>query len=623
MRHNSFLWLGNVLGLSAWVTFFWWLTNSPHWTTVFSQLNVFLWAIFGLGILFFLLSQLSLAWKAPMHGSPEKQKFLTHLFAICLPLLLFWSLYHQVLSAWWKFDDPDILQYVDAIGAVAGFFDPSNKYNFYTPLQHLSLGIDYGLFGLNPAGFYWHHLLSMSTVILLAYAVLARFFAPLLASMIVSLFVVSVPTAQVTHYLMVRHYVEGLALSLIAVLAYMQAVRQERWAWAGLGSVFYLLATMAKELYVPLVVALAWLPIGTFKTRTRLLIPYAVVAVLYTILRIYMLGEDVLSGYPEQTTTWQDILKFPATFLNVMGMHALWQWLPVLGIIIAFGMAVWRKPFSLGLYSLVWFGMASIPLIPIMWRMSVLYYYSFVIGLLFCVGCGIAFNYIGGLLSHYPWRNVMITVWFLALLLANLLPVQTEQLRLHNVMQARKTQGEFLMYSNSPSTVLIYDYHVANSLIYLRENVLGRKEGVHWCPKLDCRCAIHYPGFTAKQYVNGQWQTKTLSPAECGNAQKELSVTVTLTPPNKVTWHFGPYSQNQGQYYVSILLPDNEALSSNPAFYKLPPQGTHTFHQPLLNPFKLVVKYESSEGWETYSPLLVLEPKQVNDQGLVELVWQR
>jgi hypothetical protein len=380
---------------------------------------------------------------------------------------------------------------------------------------------------------------------------------------------------------------------------------------------------MAKELYVPLVVVLAWLPIGTLKIRIRLLIPYIIVAILYTILRFYMLGDNVLSGYSEQTTTWRDILQFPVTFLNVMGWHALWQWLPVLGLIIAFGIAVWRKPFTVGLPSLVWFGMAFIPLIPIMWRMSFLSYYSFVIGLLFCLGCGIAFNYIGGLLNHSPWRNVIITVWFLALLLANLLPVQTEQLRLHNVMQAGKTQGEFLLYSHSPSTVLIYDYHVANSFIYLREKVLGRTEGVYWCPIDDCLCAIQYPGFTAKQYdVNEQqWRTKTLSPAECGNAQEYLSITVRLTPPNKVTWHFGPYSRNQGKYYVSILLPpDAEALNNNPIFYQLPPQGTHTFQQPLLNPLKVVVKYESSAGWTTYSPLLVLDPKQVNDQGFVELV---
>ncbi len=620
------LWLGYMLLLGAWITFFVWLNESPHWTSIFSQLNVSLWAIFILGVLFLGLNQLPLAWQAPNKrgDSSKPQNYLTHLFAVSLPLILFWLLYHQVLNAWWEFDDPAILHYVETIGPFASFFDPQQKFNhFYTPLQHLSLGIDYEFFGLTPAGFYWHHLLSLSAVILLAYAVLSLFFAPLLASMIVSLFIVSVPTAQVTHYLMVRHYVEGLALSLIAVWVYVQAVKQERWTWAVLGSLFYLLATLAKELYVPLVIALAWLPIGIVKTRIRLLIPYIVVAILYTLLRFYMLGEHVFSSYI-QTTTWQNILNFPATFLNIMGWDALWQWLPLLGLVIIFGIALWRKSLFLGLSSLVWISMAFIPLIPIIWKIATFYYYLFVFGLLFFVGYGIAFNHLGELLAHSVWRNLIIMGWFLILLLANLLPVQTEQLRMQTLMQARKIQGEFLMYSNSSSTVLIYDYDFAPNLIYLRDKVLAQTNGVNWCLKDDCLCAIHYPGYTAKQYVNGQWQTKRLSNQGACEKIRELSVVLTLTPPNQVTWHLGPYSYNQGQYYVSTSLDAYGQSSSRPTFYRIMPQGTHTFFgRPLLKPLTLIVKYESSEGWQTYSPRLVLDPKPVNEQGLVKVVWQR
>lgn len=585
-----------------------------------------IWAIFGVSALFLGLSQLQLAWQAPNKKDDylNKQKYLTHLFAVSLPLLLFWLLYHEVLNGWWTFDDPDILHYVETIGPFAGFFDPNQKYNFYTPLQHLSLGIDYWLFGLEPAGFYWHHLLSLSVVVLLAYAVLSLFFAPLLASIVVSLFVVSVPTAQVTHYLMVRHYVEGLALSLIAVWAYVQAVKEKRWAWAGLGGVFYLLATMAKELYVPLVIVLAWLPIGTIKTRIRFLTPYVVLAILYTLLRVYMLGEHVLSSYHEQTTTWQDIFNFPATFLNVMGWYSIWQWLLILGITLAFSIALWQRLLSLGVSSLVWFCMVFMPLIPVMWRIPMLYYYLFVFGLLFYLGCGIALNYLGELLAHSFWRNTIITGYFFALLLASLLPVQTEQVRLHTVMLAGKIPGEFLMYSDSPSTVLIYDYHVADDFIFLRDHVLNSTEGVKWCPKDDCMCASRYPGYTAKQYVNGQWQTKTLSPAECGNAKKDLSVAITLTLPKTLSWHFGPYSQEQGEYYISTSLDVYGQRLSDPMILKVPSQGAYTFCcQPLSKPFTWIVIFKSVEGWETYSSPLVLDPKQANNQGLVELVWQR
>ncbi len=66
----------------------------------------------------------------------------------------------------------------------------------------------------------------------------------------------------------------------------------------------------------------------------------------------------------------------------------------------------------------------------------------------------------------------------LILLLANLLPVQTEQLRIQTAMQARKIQGEFLMYSKSSSTVLIYDYDFAPNLIYTDQVLINKQCGL-------------------------------------------------------------------------------------------------------------------------------------------------
>ena len=516
------------------------------------------------------------------------------------------------------------LLYIDKIGIIAGFFEPSQKYNFYAPLQNFSLGIDYKLFGLNPTGFYWHHLLSLSVVIILAYLVLSVFFPPFLASMIVSLFVVAIPTTHITHFLMVRHYVEGLLLSLLAILAYLQAIKTEKIKWALVGSILYLLATMAKELYVPLVIALIWLPIKTFKIRLHLLKPYIVIAIFYVLLRIYMLGENILSGYAQQTTTWLDIVNFPVTFINVMGWQELWQWSIILIIMSIFAITIWYRITTVGLYSLAWFGLLFLPLIPIMWRILVLPYYLFVFTLLFCVCCGIALNQLVKFLTKYSLQNI-VTGCFLALLLTNLLPVQTEQANLYKNMQAKKIQGEFLLSSRLSSTVFIYDYYVAASLIYLRDNVIGNTEGVKWCPKNDCLCAFYYSGYNAKQYIDGQWHTKILlakptSAEECGDQTKELSIFATFISPTNVHWQFGSYPQ--GRYYISTSLDSYGQLSSSPILTEIPPQGIYNFFDMTLSsPLKFIVKYVSPEGWETYSPLLVLDPKQT--QNSTEINWHR
>ncbi|EDN69869.1 membrane protein [Beggiatoa sp. PS] len=117
-----------VVILMAWIAVFIFLTHSPDWTLVFSQLPLSLWAIFTVGVFFIGLSQWTFAWQIPDKSNPSYlSKWLIHLLAMGLPLLLFWLLYHQVLNAWWSFDDPHTLHYVDSIGPWAGFFEADKK----------------------------------------------------------------------------------------------------------------------------------------------------------------------------------------------------------------------------------------------------------------------------------------------------------------------------------------------------------------------------------------------------------------------------------------------------------------------------------------------------------------
>ncbi len=144
--------------------------------------------------------------------------YLTHSIAALIPIVLMWTLYHSVLQAWWLADDPALLKSIVEHGVFPHFYQsevwrslsPANL----TPWVTLSLGIDWHLFGLEPSGFYWHHLLSFSIVLLIAYFVLNLFFSPLVCSLTLGFLVASVPSANLVQFLMVRHYLEGLGLSL-------------------------------------------------------------------------------------------------------------------------------------------------------------------------------------------------------------------------------------------------------------------------------------------------------------------------------------------------------------------------------------------------------------------------
>jgi hypothetical protein len=235
------------------------------WITIFAQASVSMWGVFAVTLGYLLVSSL------PSSGSLQPLNCRVHWWAMSLPLLLFWVLYHQLLSAWWTADDPALLEYIHEVTPWTMLVNKTRGL-FYTPLQPLSLGLDYHFFGFQPDGFYWHQLLSFSLVLLLAYGVLSQFFSPLLASMIISLFIIMVPTAHAAHHLMLRHYIEGFGLALLATGCYLRAIQTASRVynpWAMMGSIWYLGASLAKEIYVPLPVVLLILPRGTFQQRLR------------------------------------------------------------------------------------------------------------------------------------------------------------------------------------------------------------------------------------------------------------------------------------------------------------------------------------------------------------------
>lgn len=606
--------LAAVLGGS-----FIYLNFFTDWVTLFVQSSVSMWGLFAITLGYLLVSSLSSAWL------PQPWNCRIHLWAMSLPLLLFWILYHQLLSAWWTADDPALLEYIHDVTPWTMLVNKTRGL-FYAPLQPLSLGLDYHFFGLQPNGFYWHHLLSFSLVLLLAYGVLSQFFSPLLASMIISLFIIMVPTAHAAHYLMLRHYLEGLGLALLATGCYLRAIQTPSRVynlWAMMGSICYLSASLAKEIYVPLPVVLLTLPRGTCQQRLRQLWPWLIATVIYTGLRIYSVGwNDLLASYPEQGTGWQDVLNLPMTYINDMGWQASWQWLPLGAVMVVLLIRIGQQPYSLGIASIAWLVAVFVPLYPVLWRLIDVKYYLFMAALLTSLACGLVWSQLSWWLTSNQWRAFLINAWFFAVFFANLLPTQREQFWLYQDKSIRQIQGQFLLNSDFQQAVLIDKYYAAPQIVNLRKKVLGQLTGPSWCPVDDCYCTLLYPNYTGWQYLNGQWQVEVLSPDNRCGKQEDLSLQITLTSPTQLRWQLGPYTEQQGTYYAWVVTA-NENFDPQVPPRIIPSQGFYTFEQELTMPIKVIVKYQSLAGWDTYTPLLVVNPKRVNAQGVVEVNWHR
>jgi hypothetical protein len=102
---------------------------------------------------------------------------------------------------------------------------------------------------------------------------------------------------------------------------------------------------------------------------------------------------------------------------------------------------------------------------------------------------------------------------------------------------------------------------------------------------------------------------------DCGQADAALSVKLHLATDG-VHWQLGPYQQ--GQYYATVSI-QKDVITGE--WLAVPAQGKHPIE--LSKTLYLLVKYVSPEGWQTYSPVLELEPAQKDAQGVVQLIWQR
>ncbi len=253
---------------------------------------------------------------------------LAALALLALPFLL----YRQALGLWWTEDDFFQLRYALDHGPLAYGLDPEvwrrlpNR--VLSPLLFASYDLDLALFGLDPKAFYAHQLVSIGLAAAALFLVLRLWLPRPWAGLGALLFLLGPPVASLAPLLMVRHYPEALALAAAAAGAWVVAVRRGRRELAGLSALLYFAAAAAKEIAVPLPFFLGLLPEGTRRRRLGFLLPHAVALALYTAYRFRMLGTP-LGGYGFATTPadWPRIaLTLPWKAGRELAAGGGWGW---------------------------------------------------------------------------------------------------------------------------------------------------------------------------------------------------------------------------------------------------------------------------------------------------------
>ncbi len=536
--------------------------------------------------------------------------------------------YASVLSQFWLFDDPLILKHAILYRPWEYFFIPEvwqkGTVSNFTPWVLLSFDVDNAIFGIEPRWYYLHHLMSLSALAAAAYIVLRSWLPQTLCFFVVLIAMTSLPIAEASGMLMLRHYAEGMVLALLSTYAFVKSVRDRKKFFGVLGAATYLLAVSAKEIYVPLIFVLLLLPESSIRCRMRALIPWFIVLLLYIPWRWYMLGR-LVGGYGIPLNT-EDIQLFLPRVAVAMGSNSQWWIWFVAATTLAAFIALLVRGRSALLRILLSLPLTLLPILPVSSMMASRYvwlpYFSWII--------------VQAVALDALTRNARpghaaaaATVWGLSLLVlvwsvsSDAVSVTPERAHRHEV------EGVFVLRGGTAKDLLVNPassgwYYMGLSWLRKKELRLAEGPAVTWDATALCTEMLSGQGSGGHQvrYVR-VWHfeeaRRSLAAEDIlpyckrlplDTVRKEASLSFSIDYRDAVlSWEFGPYGD--GTY--TLLL---GASAESP--FQLSRRG-RAFISLGGETLFIRLKYASPEGWVTYSEMVKLAVK--GDRGGVQ--WKR
>jgi hypothetical protein len=564
--------------------------------------------------------------------STERQMHIIANFAAILFLAAVTFIVHKsALSGFWRYDDGMQLSFAVKYSPWQYFFIPEitslqSGHQFVTPWNAFFYDINLWLFGFSPKGFYAHQLIVLWLSGVATFFLLRLWVSTGWALFGATLFLSNAATVYVAQELMDGHYAAGLLFSILALYGYVRAVREQNWRPALIGAFFYLLAVLCKEIYVPLIGILLFLPEGELRTRLRFAQTYGLLALGYIPWRYIVLNGSLGGHDPGFITnlslaeTWQIIrifFRMPEILLG--GESAAYALL----LTISFAY-FYNKRNKLPVFIVGYF-LAAAPLAPVWKSLVGIGRYHF----FFWWSSSI---YFAILLS--TWAKPKPIRYLLAVLLL-VLSLNTSYREMYSyngskaVRDCHDAASKFILNSNSEQ--VLYDtrnvwYPVSNLVGYLvkvekelspssppralvtqdldtLDSFLLSKKTV-WSYNERCRCM---------ENISSRVPLLVL---DYRKKQIERPLFLNLKyDQNTLSWQFGPYGV--GIYEIvtdfSSFLPDS---SKGTLVIPMPSKGTLVIPMPskgtdrrdILHYLDFYLRYTSPSGWVTRSPSLHFEP---------------
>jgi hypothetical protein len=537
----------------------------------------------------------------------------------CKEILLAWAgfgalvgvLYGNSLTRWWAWDDSQILksafQYAPweyfLVPGIWGRFQPANL----NPWIIFSFDLDLALFGLRPGPFYAHHLFSLWLVAVITYLFLRLWLNGFWSAMGVVLFICSGPVTNTAYQLMTRHYLEGLLFSALALYLYVRALREDRPGLAWLGGAFYLFAMSAKEVFVPLALLLALMPERGLRRRFQLASPFFLALGIYAMWRRYMLGAWIAGYSPsiDWPGAYHMVLKIPSFILGD-GPFGIASLLMIAGLM---SYAGWRNPpvriLIMGAVLLL-LG----PILPVIYISD-----PQRLLLLFAWALSLAVALTLGTIAYPSIRWGVIVALPIIAMIGFPMAGQGWKIRpgLKSAADGFEAHGRFIMEAGADNVLLPsarFGNWFASGLIWLRKNMLEEQPPIVVYDEIDLG-RLNKGSLRVFLYDDSSRSLKEVPggmPGICSEWMEKLRkgpISVVFGyEKGVVSWVFGPY--RKGQYSI-ITYGDSGTKMI------IPPRGFR--RKQIIDPLIFRVRYDSPEGWITYSPLMQFDRKGLTEVG--------
>lgn len=544
------------------------------------------------------------------------------LWALAL-LALPWLLYRGALDLWWTEDDFFQLRYALGYGPADYGLDPEvwrrlpNR--VLSPLLFVSYDLDLALFGLDSAAFYAHQIASITLAAAALYALLRLWLSPLWAGAGGLLFLLGPPTASLASHLMVRHYPEAVALGLAAAACWVLAVRSpgrgKSLALTLASALLYLAASSAKEIAVPLPFLLVLVPEGTWKRRLRLLLPHAFALAVYSVYRIWMLGTP-LGGYGFAVTVadWPRLAAgLPVKIGRELAGGTPAGWLLLSGALVLLALLALSSRRA-AILLVAGAALALLPVLPVSTAMAPRYAVAAWLALAAALPFGVRALVLGlGNTQPAAGRRRLLGLLVLALVLGAGLAANRSAWAYHHARAERMRAETRGFLELGPGELLRHPLGPPASMEELRRfarEVLGRPAPGGWfyddlylCQQGMTELAdqtVHGYDPATGRLVDLSVELPALAREHCAGIRRQAPLEVVLRHQGDgvLAWELGPYADAPGSGYAFVL--DHGRLR-----YEVPREAA--FHLGALPEIALRVRYDSAQGWVTYSPELRLD----------------